>query len=123
MPGQELLPFRLSERFGELRRLDDVREHERPRERHLAEELGGALGGEHRAEPLEGRARGGQLLVGALVVAELPERDAEQHLRLGRLVRDPDVAPDRDRARELVCGALRVPLREPDLAPARQTVA
>ena len=117
VPGQELLPLGLSERLGELRRVDDVREHEGSRERHLAEELGGALSGENCAETLEGGSRVGQLLVGALVVTELSERDAEEQLRLGRLVRDPDLAPDRNRAGQLVRGSLGIPFRETDLAP------
>ena len=111
---EELAPLLLAEDLDELRRVDDVGEHERAPGRGLAEELGRALRVQHRPEALERRPGDGELLARAVLVALAAVGEAEEHPRLRGLVRRADLVPGVAGGAKRGRGAVPVVLGEPD---------
>jgi hypothetical protein len=94
---QHLLPPVLAERLRQLRRGDDIGEDERLR-RAPRDELFRAAGIPRGAEALEEPARRGELLLGALLVADIAVCLSEGQPVAGDLVRRVDLPPGREGA-------------------------
>ncbi len=122
MPAHDVLPGLVADRLEEVRRADDVGEHERPRDassrlrRAGANRLEATLGLEHGAESLERREGGPQLEDRRLLVSVRPVGQREGSTRLRGLEREVGLGPVADRSSQLGDRTRGVALVQQDLS-------